>query len=114
MVTCDRRRSLGTRPSRGDPLLLVEERLDSLAAFVTAAAARDIEEFRGEGVSGRVGGWLAACMERGCIGEEEVDLEGGREFKSGGAMKEQWLLRMRQRQEGYQNNARFTGLVRCF
>jgi hypothetical protein len=66
--------------------LLREDRLDSFAAFVTAAAARDMDELRGEGVWLRLGGRFAVCIERGCMGEEEVDLDGGREFRSGGAM----------------------------
>lgn len=72
------------RPKRGEPLLLRDERLDSFAAFVTAAAASDIDELRGEGVSLRFGGMFA--MARGCMGEEEVDLDGGRVFRSGGAI----------------------------
>jgi hypothetical protein len=86
-ATWERRRSLGIRPRRGEPRLLVEERLeDSLAAFVMAALARDIEEARGEGVSLRLGGEVAVDIERGCMGEEDIDRDGGRELRSGGAM----------------------------
>jgi hypothetical protein len=74
------------RPRRGEPLVLREDLLDSFAAFVTAAAAREKDELRGEGVWLRLGGMFAVCIERGCIGDDEVDREGGRELRSGGAM----------------------------
>src|ERR1700743_1423762 len=75
MATCEGRRSLGMRPRRGDPLLLSEDLLDSFAAFVTAVAAREMDELRGEGVWLRFGGRAAVCMARGCMGDDEVDLE---------------------------------------
>lgn len=53
MATLDRRRS--PRPIRGEPRVLLadEFRRDMSAAFMVAAAARDMEEERGEGVSRR-------------------------------------------------------------
>ncbi len=74
------------RPSRGEPRLLMEDLLDSLAALVMAAVAREIDEVRGEGVSCLLGGDVAVCMERGCMGEDDMDREGGRELRSGGAI----------------------------
>ena len=50
----DRLRSLG-RPSPGEPRLLVDERRERSAALMVAAAARDMDEDRGEGVSCRGG-----------------------------------------------------------
>lgn len=77
------------RPKRGEPRALREERLeDSLAAFVMAAVARDIDEARGEGVSLRFGGEVVVVMARGCSGEEDMDLDGGRELRSGGAIQQ--------------------------
>ena len=52
-----------------------------------AAEANDIEALRGEGVSCRLGGEVTACIDLGCIGEEDMDLEGGKELRSGGAME---------------------------
>lgn len=49
MVTFDRLRSLAL-PKRGEPRVLMEELRDRSAAFIVAAAARDMEEDRGEGV----------------------------------------------------------------
>jgi hypothetical protein len=53
MATLERRRS--PLPIRGEPrVLLVDEfRREISAAFIVAAAAREIEEERGEGVSRR-------------------------------------------------------------
>jgi hypothetical protein len=55
MATWDLRRSLGIRPSLGEPRLLSEDRLELFAAFVTAVAASDIDGLRGDGVSLRLG-----------------------------------------------------------
>lgn len=87
-ATWERRRSLGIRPSRGEPRLLKEDRRDSFAALARAAVANDIEEARGEGVFCRPGGEVAVWIDRGCMGEEDIDLDGGREFRSGGAMEQ--------------------------
>ena len=76
------------RPSRGEPRLLKEDRRDPFAALVSAAVAKDMEEGRGEGVSCRPGGDVAVWMDLGCMGDEDIDLEGGREFRSGGAIEE--------------------------
>lgn len=86
MATCERRRSLGIRPSLGEPRLLMEDLRDSLAALILAAEAREMEVLRGEGVSCRFGGEVTVCMDLGCIGEEDIDLDGGKELRSGGAM----------------------------
>jgi hypothetical protein len=88
MATLDLLRSLAL-PSRGEPRLLVEECRERSAAFIVAAAANDMEDDRGEGVS--CGGAKAL----GCMGEVDMDLEGGREFKSGGMMKEKPEVRYR-------------------
>ena len=66
--------------------MLREDLLDSFAAFVIAAVAREIDEVRGEGVSYQAGREVTVCIDRGCMGEDEVDLEGGRELRSGGAI----------------------------
>ncbi len=89
-ATWERRRSLGMRPRWGEPRLLRDDLRDSWAALVMAAVAREMDEVRGEGVCCRLGGEAAAVadwMDRGCIGEDEVDRDGGREFRSGGAME---------------------------
>jgi hypothetical protein len=54
MVTFDRLRSFAL-PNLGEPRLSVEDRRERSAAFMVAAAARDMEEERGEGVSCRGG-----------------------------------------------------------
>lgn len=84
MVTAERRRSEALAPAGEPRVLLVEDRRDMSAAFMVAAAARDTEEERGDGdgvwrrrASGF--GWNT----RDCIGEEEVEREGGRELRSG-------------------------------
>ena len=65
----DRRRSLGFRPSLGEPLLLAEERLDMdmSAALILAAAASDVEERRGRGDGDPLSEseYRAACIDRG-------------------------------------------------
>ena len=33
------------------------------------------------------------CMARGCMGDDAIDLEGGRELRSGGAMSRNGCLR---------------------
>jgi hypothetical protein len=58
------------------------------AAFMVAAAARDTEEERGDGVSRRFrcesrGGAAAAWVVRVCSGDDDVERDGGREFRSG-------------------------------
>lgn len=57
-----------------------------------AAVARDSDEARGDGVSLRFGGEVVV-MARGCIGEEDMDLEGGRELRSGGAIQQQGTMK---------------------
>lgn len=86
MATCERRRSLGIRPSLGEPRLLKDDLRDSLAALILAAEAREMEVLRGEGVSCRLGGEVIVCIDLGCMGEEDMDLDGGKELRSGGAM----------------------------
>jgi hypothetical protein len=83
MAICDRRRSLGIRPSRGEPLLLADDRRDS-AAFILAAAASEVEERRGRGEGEDCLGESdnAACIDRGWDGEEAM-ARGGRELRSG-------------------------------
>ena len=54
-----------------------------------AAAASDMEEDRGEGVS------MGGANALGWMGEVDMDLEGGREFKSGGMVKENLEVRYR-------------------
>jgi len=86
IATCDRLRSDEIRPRRGELRLLMDGRLDRSAALMLAAAARDTEDARGDGVCCLFGGDAAACMALGCIGDEDIDRDGGREFRSGGAM----------------------------
>lgn len=95
MATCERRRSLGIRPSLGEPRLLMEDLRDSLAALILAAEAREMEVLRGEGVSCRFGGEVTVCIDLGCIGEEDIDLDGGKELRSGGAMAKGKIKRSR-------------------
>jgi len=66
----------------------MDDLLDSLAALMLAAEARDMEVLRGEGVSCRFGGEVTVCIDLGCIGEDDMEREGGKEFRSGGAMVE--------------------------
>ena len=85
MATCDLLRSPAL-PRRGEPvpLLLAEERRDKSAAFIVAAAASEVEDARGDGVSWRgVGGILDG---REVTGEVDVDMlwDRGRELRSGG------------------------------
>ena len=63
----------------------MDDLLDSFAALRVAAEAR-LMEARGEGVSCLFGGEVTVCMARGAMGEDDMDLEGGRELRSGGAM----------------------------
>lgn len=79
----------------------MEDLLDSLAALILAAEARDMEVLRGEGVSCRFGGEVTVCMDLGCIGEEDIEREGGKELRSGGAMGKGRLNRNRRRRDGY-------------
>ena len=60
----------------------MEELRERSAAFIVAAAAKDMEEDRGEGVP-----WGGANA-LGWIGEVDMEREGGREFKSGDMVKE--------------------------
>ena len=69
-----------------------------------------MDEVRGEGVSCRVGGDVAVCIDRGCIGEDDVDPEGGRELRSGGAMFYSQRAE-RRREKLYLKNEEY-GLVR--
>lgn len=43
---------------------------------------------------------MVVCRARACIGEEDIDLEGGREFRSGGAMVDRtpgrWYMRKKE------------------
>lgn len=89
MATCERRRSDGIRPNRGEPprARLPEERLDRSARLRDAAAARDVLEGRGEGESCRSGEDMVVDMDRVCAGDEAMLRDGGRELRSGGAMK---------------------------
>lgn len=88
MATCERRRSDGMRPSRGEPprARLPEDRLDRSAKLREAAAAREVLDGRGEGESCRSGEEMAVDMDRVCEGEEAMLREGGKELRSGGAM----------------------------
>lgn len=87
MATAERRRS-EARPAWGEPrLLLVEERREMSAALIVAAAAKDTEEDRGDGE----GVWRRRASgvdgrTRDCIGEDDVEREGGRELRSGDIM----------------------------
>lgn len=86
MATWERRRS-AARPRWGEelPRLLAEERRERSAAFMLAAAAREVDDARGEGVSRRGAGGMGVALVC-CAGEEDIgdDEEGGRELRSGG------------------------------
>lgn len=73
----------------------MEDLRDSLAALILAAEAREMEVLRGEGVSCRFGGEVTVCIDLGCIGEEDIDLDGGKELRSGGAMAKGKIKRSR-------------------
>lgn len=96
MATCERRRSEGMRPSRGEPprARLPEDRLDRSAKLSEAAAAREVLDGRGEGESCRSGDGepMAEAMERVCEGDEAMVRDGGRELRSGGAMDEVLII----------------------
>lgn len=75
IATCDRRRSEGIRPRRGDPprARLPDERRDRSARLSEAAAASDVLVSRGEGESCLSGDEIEDIA-RGCEGEEEAIL----------------------------------------
>jgi hypothetical protein len=93
MATVDVRRELAL-PVRGEPRLFPAAELRRLmsAAFMVAAAARETEEDRGEGVSRRLRcGSIGGAVEYGvrvCRGEDDVEREGGRELRSGAIVEE--------------------------
>lgn len=90
MATCERRRSEGMRPRRGEPprARLPEDRLDRSARLSDAAAAREVVDRRGDGESCRSGEDMAVEMALVCVGEEAIVREGDRELRSGGAIGE--------------------------
>lgn len=84
MATADLRREVAL-VGRGEPRPAAELRRLISAAFIEAAAARDTDEERGEGVSRRLRSIAGAAeyAERACKGEEESEREGGSELRSG-------------------------------
>jgi hypothetical protein len=91
IATCERLLSVATLseatlPSRGEPRLLADDLREMSAAFILAAAAREVEARRGDGLSCLSGGDTALCIARNRMGEEFMFREGGRELRSGGDM----------------------------
>ncbi len=85
IATCERLRSDAILDCLGDPRLLAEDLRERSAALREAAAAREVEPRRGDGLSCLSGGATMLWTARDCMGDEAVgDREGGRELRSGG------------------------------
>lgn len=81
IMTCDLLRSDALLSSRGEPRLLLGLRS---AAFMVAAAASECVDGRWVELFSRCGVDMAVAIDRDCRALGLVDMEGGKEFRSGG------------------------------